>query len=40
MQQRRELEEWMSMEYQKYIRNEDEWKKTQGQTTHMMDRPS
>jgi hypothetical protein len=35
------LKEWMSIEYQKkIIGNEDEWKKTQGQTRYMMDRPS
>jgi hypothetical protein len=30
----------MSIEYQKIIGNEDEWKKTEGQTMHMMDGPS
>jgi hypothetical protein len=34
------LKEWMSIEYEKIIGNEDEWKKNHGQTTHMMDRPS
>jgi hypothetical protein len=34
------FKEWMSIEYQKNtIGNVGEWKKTQGQTMHMMDRP-
>jgi hypothetical protein len=32
--------EWMSTAYQKDTGNEDDWKKTQGQTTNTVARPS
>jgi hypothetical protein len=34
------LNAWMSIEYKKVVGNEHEWKKTQGQTMHTIDRRS